>query len=82
MRSPHLFGVSLRVLSAAGNRRIVDVDSALRAAAEYILGLGRMYGLLAASEDDTLLGLRHIGRNAFRRCSNALRRRVCLRNGG
>ena len=80
MRSSHLFGVSLRMLSAAGNRRIVDVDSALRAAAEYILGLGRMYGLLAASEDDTLLGLRHIGRNTFKRCSNALRCRVCLRN--
>lgn len=82
MRGPYLFGVGLHVLSATGNRRIVDMDSTLRAAAEYILGLGRMYGLLAASENDPLLGLGHIGRNAFRRCANALRCRVCLRNGG
>lgn len=82
MRGPYLFGVGLHVLSATGNRRIVDMDSTLRAAAEYILGLGRVYGLLAASENDPLLGLGHIGRNAFRRCANALRCRVCLRNGG
>ena len=82
MGGPYLFGVGLHVLSATGNRRIVDMDSTLRAAAEYILGLGRVYGLLAASENDPLLGLGHIGRNAFRRCANALRCRVCLRNGG
>ena len=51
MRGPYLFGVGLHVLSATGNRRIVDMDSTLRAAAEYILGLGCMYGLFAASED-------------------------------
>ena len=48
---PHLFSVGLRVLPTAGNRRIVYMDSTLRAAAEYILGLGCMYGLFAASED-------------------------------
>lgn len=78
----HPLRMGLRLLPAASNRRILDMDRAICAAAEYILGLGRVYGLLAASENDPLLGLGHIGRNAFRRCANALRCRVCLRNGG
>ena len=74
--------MGVRAPLSAGGTCILCMDSSLRAAAEYVLGLRCMDGIFSAREDNTLLGWRHIIWSTFDWCANSLGRRTGLGSRG
>ena len=78
----HPLRMGLCLLPAASNRCILHMDRAICAAAEDVLGLGRMNGVFSACKDNALLGRGHIGRGRVGRLADGLGDWAGCRNSG